>query len=668
MAFLGRSRRRAAWSGDTKVGRGAHLAAPDGIAFGPAGAFWRFAPRIVVSICVLALFLWLLSDRIARLDTAALTAAVLQLSALQWAKAAAFTALSFWAVGRYDAVLHQHLMTGVPARLARRAGIAAIAVSQTLGLGLVSGAIVRWRMLPGVSLWQATRLTAAVAMSFLAGWVVVTCLALLVLPAAPFKPMAALGLAVALGLGALSILGPWADRLPFRWPNGLILSRLVGLCAVDTIAAAMAFYALLPLDSGIALHLLIPAFLLALGAGLALGTPGGMGAFEVTLLALLPGAAEPQVLVAILGWRLIYYVLPALAGAGLALAGPRPSAAQPRLQTRPFGVAELADLPAEVGLRHQGSLALARFGGAAWLIGRRGHVLVALLDPAPMWSPHVIDTALRGLRRHARAEGRSFAAYKTGPRTAARGRAMGFAVRRIGWEAWVDPSRYRLSSSCRSGLRRKLRRAEAAGVTLHRVDPDGMPWRALDGLAADWTLAHGDERGFSMGRHDRAYLAQQKVYVACLQGEPIAYASFHTCPQEWTLDLMRHRAALPDGTMHALIQAAIEDAAALGLSRLSLASVPGGAFGPGDRVTRLVAALAPETAAPGLLQFKACFGPRWAPRYLIAPGRFGLVLAGLSLWHAIIRPPPVPREIDEDHAEYGFASRPGPWHIQRQTD
>lgn len=664
MAFIDRSR----W----RMRRADGISGADEPILGLAEAMRRFGPRALVSLGCLGLFLWLLSERIGRIDTSALIAAVWQLAPRQWAAALALTALSFWAVGRYDAVLHQHLATGISSRQARRAGIAAIAVSQTLGLGLVSGAILRWRMLPGVSLWQATRLTAAVALSFLAGWAVVTACALLLLPDAPFKGWAAPGLALALGLAGLSVIGPYAHRLPFRWPNALTLSRLIGLCAVDTLAAALALFALLPTGTELALATLLPAFLLALGAGLALGTPGGMGAFEVTFLALMPAPAEPQLLVAILGWRLVYYVLPALAGAGLAILGPGRATAEPRLQPPAFGSSELADLPAEAGLRHQGDhpgcLALARLGGAGWLVGRRGHVLFALLDPGPLWSRHVIDTALRSAKRLARAEGRSFAAYKTGPRTAARARAMGFISRRIGWEAVVDPTSYRLAASCRSGLRRKLRRAEAAGVTIHPHIAETAPWPVLDTLATHWAKTHGGERGFSMGRHDRAYLARQRLYVAYHQGQPIAYASFHSSAREWTLDLMRHGETLPDGTMHALVQAAIDDAAAAGIARLSLAAVPEAAFGRGDLATRLIAALAPETASPGLLQFKSCFAPRWKPRYLIAPSRLGLILAALSLWRAISRPPPlIPPptmpEIERDHADYGFASRPGPWHI-----
>ena len=178
---------------------------------------------------------------------------------------------------------HRHLQTGIPRAAARRAGIAAIAVSQMLGLGVISGTILRWRMLPTLDLRQAAALTAAVAGSFLATWAVLTAAVMALSPGAPGKGWAVLVLLVALGLAMLSLMAPRGRLAPRRWPNALTMGRLLGLCTVDMLAAAAALAVLLP---GAGFAALLPAFLLAFGAGLVAATPGGMGAFEVTLLAL----------------------------------------------------------------------------------------------------------------------------------------------------------------------------------------------------------------------------------------------------------------------------------------------------------------------------------------------------------------------------------------------
>ncbi len=164
--------------------------------------------KIALSFGLALGLVWLLARRLAGIDPGQVRDGLALVPLAAWALALLATAVSFWAAGRYDAVIHRHLGTGFHGRQARRAGFAAIAISQTLGLGLITGALVRWRLLPGLSLWQATRVTGVVTASFLGGWAVVTATTLVLLPDAPFKPaaLAVLGLAC----GALILrAGPW---------------------------------------------------------------------------------------------------------------------------------------------------------------------------------------------------------------------------------------------------------------------------------------------------------------------------------------------------------------------------------------------------------------------------------------------------------------------------
>jgi len=308
---------------------------------GSAGLSWR-RPLLhqFLALAGLAVLVLVLRDRLMALDTGAVLAAFHQVGPGQWAAALAATGVSFWALGHYDGVLHHALATGQSQRKARHAGAAAIAISQTLGFGLVSGALVRWRMMPGLGLVEASRITAAVAASFLAGWAVVTSVALLILPVAlPGARIAgALGMIAAATLVALTLwhpglrsgvrLGRWRVRLP----SLPVIGRILTLALVDTAAAAVALWVLLP-AGGPGLATLYPAFLLALGAGFVSGTPGGVGPFEVTLLMMLPGSAETPLLAAVLAWRAVYFALPAILG-GLAVALARPGAENGRPSRR----------------------------------------------------------------------------------------------------------------------------------------------------------------------------------------------------------------------------------------------------------------------------------------------------------------------------------------------
>ena len=64
---------------------------------------------------------------------------------LQWSLAILATAASFATLGQYDVIVHGILNTRVSARAAQASGAAAVALSQTLGFGLIVGTLARWR-------------------------------------------------------------------------------------------------------------------------------------------------------------------------------------------------------------------------------------------------------------------------------------------------------------------------------------------------------------------------------------------------------------------------------------------------------------------------------------------------------------------------------------------
>ncbi|MBL8560719.1 MAG: DUF2156 domain-containing protein [Gemmobacter sp.] len=583
------------------------------------GAPGRLIGRAALSLAAAGLFLWLLADRLQSLDLAATRAAFTALEAWQWLAATLATGLSFWALGRYDDVMHRHLRTGRHGAASVRAGAAAIAVSQSLGLGLVTGALMRWRLLPGMSLWQATRLTAAVSGGFFLAWGIVTLLALAALPG-PFQPVALWG------LPALAML-PLLWRLPVPLPNAFLSLRLLGFAALDLGAATLALWLLCPAGASPGLAALLPAYLLALGAGLVSGAPGGLGAFEVTLLGLLPGTPEAPMVAAILAFRAIYYALPALLGT-LALLRPGPPPRRTPLPPAPHLVAHAPR--AECGLLRQGHLSLERMGAAIWLIGRSPHLLTAMFDPVTG------PADLSALARGARAEGRWPVIYKASARPAARARAEGLRSLRIAREAVLAPQSFTLTGSARAGLRRKLRQAEAAGLRIGEALPDALPMAEMAVLNRDWSLMRGGERGFSMGRFAPDYLRRQRVFLAWQGARLMAFASFHAGPREWVLDLMRQTRDAPEGCQHALIIAALEVARREGQTRLSLAALPDLAFLPARLRRRF------EAPSAGLAQFKHSFAPRCEPLYLIVPHLPAAALAALDLSRAIRHPPPLP--------------------------
>ena len=622
----------------------------------PQGQWQRLLGKASFASVVAIAFLSLLAHRLSDVPLHETRPHLIAVAPGQWLTAILASIASFWAVGRYDGVIHRYLATGARPTDARRAGATAIAVSQTLGFGVITGPILRWRMLPDQTLWQATKITTLVALFFLLGWAVVTAATLAVLPVAPFKPLAFGVLAVTTAFVVTTTIAPKYRRLP--WPNLFIISRLLALAAVDTLTAASALWVLCPPDLALPFGTLLPAFLLAYGAGLISGTPGGIGAFEITLLALLPTQPETPLLAAILAWRAVYFALPAIIGAGFAIRGPtqkrKPAPMTPRLGL----ITDAAR--AEVGLLRQRQLGLIHAGyDQAWLAGRTAHCLIGLLDPLcgdPKTGACACDhkRAITTLIDVAKTESRLPVLYKCTARTAIAARQLGLKLRPIAREAWVDPRAFVLTTPSRAGLRRKLRRATAVGITITTAPQD---WAALAQINAEWAASHGGERGFSMGRFDRSYLQSQRVYLALLGDKAVAFVSFHTGKYEWTLDLMRHTSSMPDGTMQTLIAAAIAESAALNIPRLSLSAVPLTALAPSPtaKLANLIHRLSGGSQT-GLAQFKSSFVPNWQTLYLAAPHRLGLALAVVEIAREVHFAPPILPTAHQHHAEYEIAS------------
>ncbi|WP_160892856.1 MULTISPECIES: phosphatidylglycerol lysyltransferase domain-containing protein [Pseudooceanicola] len=596
---------------------------------GPAKAWLRYAlPLGIGGLC-----LWLLTGRLSGLDPALIWEAFRAVRPGQWLAAIAATAISFWALGRYDAVIHRHLRTGIGPLEAQVSGASAIALAQLLGLGVLTGALVRWRLLPVLGPLRAAQVTAAVSVSFLISWALITALACLVL-APHLLPgwMLLSALAGVFLLPALALFLPELRlaRWRFRLPSLHAMAAISLFAALDTAAAGAAMYALLPAPPPFPTFL--PVFLLALGAGLFGGTPGGVGPFELTLLALLPALPEPELLAAVLAFRLVYYALPALAAAPQLLR-PRERATDARAHV-PRRVPELLLLHAprsESGVaRQNGARLLGETRNGALCIDTP-QTLTLLFDP--LTGP--LDTLLPRLHRAARASNRLAVVYKCSPRQAILARRAGWKLARVADEAVIDAAGFQIDTPRHRQLRRKLRHAEKAGIRIRR--PLDLPLADMARLDSAWKDSHGLARGLSTGRFAPSYVARQRVYCAEQDSQLVAFVTFHANTREYCLDLMRHGPDLPDGTMHALVVAAIHDAAAEGVP-LSLAAMPAREVREHPRLARLRARIARSSGGDGLCRFKDSFAPRRQPLYMAAPSPAALVLAAVDLALAMRRP------------------------------
>ncbi|MCB1991818.1 MAG: UPF0104 family protein, partial [Geminicoccaceae bacterium] len=245
------------------------------------------------------------------------------------------TATSFLAMSLYDVLGAEQVAPGrVPKAIAAFAGAASFAVANAVGFHVLTGVPIRYRLYAGAGLDMA-QVGHIVGNALVAFWLGVATLlgaAMLIDPVGvPLLDRLDPRLDRVLGAVILAVIAGmvlWLGRNPrtlalFGWrlvlPGAAGMLARIGLGVVDVGCAAAALYVLLPADvqPGYAVFLLV--FLTAIVAGAASHVPGGLGVLEATVLVGLGAGTNPDVIAALVVFRVLYYLLP-LAVAGLALA------------------------------------------------------------------------------------------------------------------------------------------------------------------------------------------------------------------------------------------------------------------------------------------------------------------------------------------------------------
>ncbi|WP_432510365.1 bifunctional lysylphosphatidylglycerol flippase/synthetase MprF [Kineococcus sp. SYSU DK001] len=258
---------------------------------------------------------------------------LLALGPVTVAAAVAATACSYLAMTGYDAMALRHVGHRLPYRRYGFASFVATAFGNNLGASAVVGAALRarayatWKV-PGATIARIigfNLLTLALGAAVLAGG------GMLHDPAGVGRalrlpPPVTLALGAALLAAVVAYLG-WAvvTRRPIGWrqrrlvpPAPRLAVAQVVLSTVEWLTMAAVLFVLLPADARPGFLAFAVAFAVATIAGLVSNVPGGLGVFESTLVVLLGATTSPADLaVALVAYRLVYYVVPLLLAAVL---------------------------------------------------------------------------------------------------------------------------------------------------------------------------------------------------------------------------------------------------------------------------------------------------------------------------------------------------------------
>jgi phosphatidylglycerol lysyltransferase len=237
--------------------------------------------------------------------------------------------------------------------------------------------------------------------------------------------------------------------------------------------------------------------------------------------------------------------------------------------------------------------------------------------------------------------------YQTLPETLDLYKQAGFIALNIGDEGIVNLDTFTMEGKENKPLRSPVNKLTNSGYQfiLHQPpNPDNIV-EELRAISDEWlTMMRGSEKKFSLGWFDDNYIRNSPIAaVHAPEGWISAFANVVPEYQlnEITVDLMRHRHEIENGTMDFLFVSLLQWAKAQGYHgfNLGLSALSGVGEEPEDPTIERVMHWIYENINQfynfkGLHEFKEKFHPNWSPRYLIYPGTANLVQAWLSVVQA----------------------------------
>jgi len=244
-----------------------------------------------------------------------------------------FTAASYAALTLYDVLALRSIGRPLPYRTAALASFTSYTLSHNLGLSLLTGGSARYRIYSaaGLGVGDVARIVAIAGFTFWGGVFFLTGAMLSLHPQAlaiagislSEAALRTTGVALLAAIGALLIgsgrngrllhIGKWSLPLP-GWDMAL---TQIAVATVDLAAASAALFILVPGMDASLWPTFFMGYTLAIIAVLITHVPGGIGIFEAVILAASPTINRPELVAALLVYRLLYYIAPLLVSIGI---------------------------------------------------------------------------------------------------------------------------------------------------------------------------------------------------------------------------------------------------------------------------------------------------------------------------------------------------------------
>jgi phosphatidylglycerol lysyltransferase len=242
---------------------------------------------------------------------------------------AAFTLLALASLAAYELAMLRSFRPGMPVGRPVLTALVAYPVGHAIGFGALSGGAIRYRSYSavGLSTFEVGKIIVLSALPYAAGLGVLCALALLLdAPGAArlldISPRAAILIGAALLLAHVAY--AWAvlrlrrplelKRLRLELPGPRLTALQYAFGIAEVLCGIAVLYVLLPDEAGVGFLSFAAVYVIAILAGLLSSVPAGLGVFESVMLLMLRDVPPDALLGSILAYRLVFELLPFVAG------------------------------------------------------------------------------------------------------------------------------------------------------------------------------------------------------------------------------------------------------------------------------------------------------------------------------------------------------------------
>ena len=302
---------------------------------GVSSTRWRAALGPAVNLLIFGVALWILNRLLTEYRFADVRAALARVGPGTLGLSLVTGALGYLALIGYDVVAFRIVGRVLPLRTMLVPSFVSFAVSNSAPASVITAGGVRARLYApyGLTAAEAAAVAGINVVTYALGLCALAGVALVASPATVTAPMPRWFAFSGRPLGALLLLGVAgyfaavvAGRRTLlgrrvRVPSGRLAAAQLGVSVADWLLSSAALYVLLIGVSRPGFVEFLVRFLVAQVAALLVPIPGGLGVFEAVVLYLTSsGTPLPNVVAALLVYRVTYYLLPLLVAATLLIA------------------------------------------------------------------------------------------------------------------------------------------------------------------------------------------------------------------------------------------------------------------------------------------------------------------------------------------------------------